>query len=83
MTINASGAYMPHKDLFKDSFISSMEQYKELYADSIGNSLEFWEKKAYEFLHWEHDFQLVSDCDFSEGLVSWFLEGSLMPVKIV
>jgi acetyl-CoA synthetase len=77
MTPNAAGAYLPHKDLFKDSFISSMEQYKALYKDSIENNKDFWEKKAHEFLHWEHDFQLVSDCDFSEGLVSWFLGGKL------
>jgi acetyl-CoA synthetase len=77
MPINASGAYLPDKELFKDSFISSLEQYKKLYADSITNNSEFWERNARELLHWEHDFQLVSDCDFSEGLVSWFLGGKL------
>ena len=46
MPINASGAYLPNKDLFKDSYVSSMEQYKKLYADSIKNNSEFWEKKA-------------------------------------
>ena len=77
MPTNASGSYMPNKDLFKDSFISSMEQYKKLYADSIKNNSEFWEKQAHELLQWQHDFQMVSDCDFSEGLVSWFLGGQL------
>ena len=77
MSQNASGAYLPHKDLFKDSYVSSLEQYKELYTDSIKNNSEFWEKNAREFLHWQHDFQMVSDCDFKEGLVSWFLGGKL------
>jgi acetyl-CoA synthetase len=77
MPMNKSGAYMPHDVLFKDSYVSSMEQYKELYEDSIKNNSEFWEKKAHELLHWQHDFQLVSDCDFSEGLVSWFLGGKI------
>jgi acetyl-CoA synthetase len=77
MSQNASGAYLPHKDLFKDSYVSSMEQYRELYADSIKNNSEFWEKNARELLHWQHDFQMVSDCDFTEGLVSWFLGGRL------
>ena len=77
MPINASGAYLPDKELFRDSYISSMEQYNEMYSESILKNTEFWEKKAREFLHWEHDFQLVSDCDFSEGLVSWFLGGKL------
>jgi acetyl-CoA synthetase len=77
MSQNASGAYLPNHDLFKDSYVSSMEQYKELYIDSIKNNSEFWEKNAREFLRWQHDFQMVSDCDFTEGLVSWFLGGRL------
>jgi acetyl-CoA synthetase len=77
MPTDASGGYLPNRDLFKDSYVSSMEQYKKIYADSINNNSEFWEKKAHELLHWQHDFQLVSDCDFSEGLVSWFLGGKL------
>jgi acetyl-CoA synthetase len=77
MSKNASGVYLPDKVLFKDSFISSIEQYKKLHKESISNNSEFWGKQARELLHWEHDFQLVSDCDFSEGLVSWFLGGKL------
>ena len=77
MSQNAAGAFLPNKDLFKDSYISSLEQYKEIYEDSIKNNSEFWEKKARELLHWQHDFQMVSDCDFTEGLVSWFLGGKL------
>jgi acetyl-CoA synthetase len=70
MSMKASGLYLPHKDLFKDSYVSSMEQYEKLYTYSIKNNSEFWDKKARELLHWQHDFQLVSDCDFSQGLVS-------------
>jgi acetyl-CoA synthetase len=77
MSKNASGVYLPDKVLFKDSFISSIEQYKKLHTESISNNSEFWGKQARELLHWEHDFRLVSDCDFSEGLVSWFLGGKL------
>lgn len=77
MEIDASGKYFPHKDLFRNSYISSMDQYKEMYDDSIKNNSDFWERRARELLHWQHDFQLVSDCDFTEGLVSWFLGGKL------
>jgi acetyl-CoA synthetase len=77
MMTEASGSYFPNQDLFKDSFVSSLEQYKSMYDESIKNNSEFWEKNARELLHWQHDFQLVSDCDFSEGLVSWFLGGKL------
>jgi len=77
MKTNNSGVYLPHKDLFRNSYVSSIEQYREMYDDSIKNNSEFWNAKAHELLHWQHDFQLVSDCDFSEGLVSWFLGGTL------
>ena len=77
MTKNTPESYLPNKELFNDSYISSMEQYKKLYDDSIQNNSDFWDKKAHELLSWEHDFQLVSDSDFSEGLVSWFLGGKL------
>ena len=62
--------YLPDKQLFKKSHIGSIEQYKQLYNDSISNNSAFWEKQAKDMLHWQHDFQLVSDCDFKEGLVS-------------
>jgi len=77
MPKNSPESYLPNKELFKDSYISSMEQYKKLYDDSIQNNSDFWDKKAHELLRWEHDFQLVCDSDFSEGLVSWFLGGKL------
>lgn len=77
MTTTASRAFLPDKNLFKESYVNSMEQYREMYNDSIENSFEFWEKQAKELLNWQHDFQMVSDCDFSEGLVSWFLGGKL------
>jgi acetyl-CoA synthetase len=77
MSQNASGAYLPNKDLFKDSYVSSLEQYTEMYTESIRNNSKFWETKARELLHWQHDFQMVSDCDFNDGLVSWFLGGKL------
>lgn len=69
--------YLPNQTQFKASHLQSFEQYHKLYQESITNNNSFWEKKAKEFLHWQHEFQLVSDCDFSEGLVSWFLGGKL------
>jgi acetyl-CoA synthetase len=77
MPTTPSGSYLPNKALFKDSYFSSLEDYKKLYYDSIENVSDFWEKQAREQLHWQHDFQMVSDCDFSEGLVSWFLGGKI------
>jgi acetyl-CoA synthetase len=72
-----TSVYLPNKNLFRNSYISSHEQYKSLYEKSLSHNSEFWEKQANEMLHWQHNFQLVSDCDFNEGLVSWFLGGKL------
>jgi acetyl-CoA synthetase len=69
--------YHPNNELFKSSHVSSLHDYNNLYNESIKNGEEFWSRKAYEFLHWQHEFQLVSDCDFKEGLISWFLGGKL------
>ena len=69
--------YLPNPKLFDKSFINSASQYEKLYKESITNNSAFWEKQAKELLHWQHDFQMVSDCDFSEGLISWFLGGKL------
>jgi acetyl-CoA synthetase len=59
------------------SHISSFEDYKAIYIKSILSPELFWEEQAHSLLHWNHDFQVVKDCDFSEGHISWFLEGKL------
>jgi acetyl-CoA synthetase len=69
--------YHPVKEHFKESLISNMNQYQELYKESIENNEAFWEKQAKELLHWQHDFQSVKDCDLEEGMISWFLGGKL------
>ena len=69
--------YIPDSKIFSKSYIGSLEEYKKLYRESIDNNAAFWEKQAHSFLSWQHDFQLISDCDFSEGMVSWFLGGKL------
>lgn len=62
---------------FENSLFASFDAYKELYDYSIQNPDQFWGEKAKELLTWQHDFKMVSDCDFSEGAVAWFLGGKL------
>lgn len=69
--------YHPVKEHFRESLVSSMVQYHNLYRDSIENNEQFWETQAHKLLRWQHDFHDVSDCDLSEGMVSWFLGGKL------
>ena len=76
MATDDNGSYLPDPALFKDSYISSLEKYNKFYNESVTDCRNFWGKQAHELLHWEHDFSLVSDSDFREGLISWFLGGS-------
>jgi acetyl-CoA synthetase len=76
-TAENSLVYLPNRQIFNKAYIHTIEQYKQLYNESINNNDTFWETQARELLHWQHDFQLVSDSDFKEGLVSWFLGGKL------
>lgn len=69
--------YHPVKEHFPESLVSTMSEYHKLYKESIENNEAFWEKKAKEYLLWQHDFQSVKDCDLSEGMISWFLGGKL------
>lgn len=69
--------YHPVKDHFPHSAVSSMSEYEEIYKESIENNEVFWEKKAKEMLHWQHEFQSVNDSDLNEGMISWFLGGKL------
>ncbi len=69
--------YSPESDRFEHSHINSLIDYNNIYSESIKDPDKFWDEKAKEILHWQHDFQMVSDCDFKEGLVSWFLGGKI------
>ena len=77
MEIHNKNVYLPDTKRFENAYIHSLEDYDKLYSESILHSTEFWEQQARELLHWHHDFQMVSDCDFTEGLVSWFLGGKI------
>jgi len=59
------------------AYFSNHEDYQKLYAESLKNPDAFWGKKAEENIDWYHTFSQVSDCDFSNGMVAWFLGGRL------
>jgi acetyl-CoA synthetase len=77
MNNEMKGVILPENEQFKNSLFASFDAYQQLYQYSIDHPDLFWETKAREFLTWEHDFKMVSDCDFSEGAISWFLGGKL------
>ncbi|WP_066627747.1 acetate--CoA ligase [Labilibacter marinus] len=69
--------YKPVPENFPKAAISNMDEYHSMYNKSIQNNEEFWETQARKVLQWQHDFDSVSNCEFEEGMIAWFLGGKL------
>jgi acetyl-CoA synthetase len=77
MALEILETYLPDKHSFSKPYVGSVEEYREMYDESMNNNTRFWEKKANELIMWQHDFQHVNDSDFEQGAISWFLGGKL------
>ncbi|KAK7740162.1 acetyl-coenzyme A synthetase 2 [Diaporthe eres] len=54
-----------------------LEDYQQLYKQSITEPEKFWGTKARELLTWSKDFQTVRTGSLENGDSAWFLEGEL------
>ncbi|HEY6956616.1 MAG TPA: acetyl-coenzyme A synthetase N-terminal domain-containing protein, partial [Flavisolibacter sp.] len=54
--------------------INSLEQYKEDYQASIDNPEAFWGKVAENF-QWRKKWDKVSEWNFTEPNIKWFING--------
>ena len=61
----------------KVSYIKSMEEYKELYRQSIEEVDTFWAEQARKYLIWAKEWDFVLDYDFTKGKIAWFGGGVL------
>jgi len=59
------------------SLMPNHDDYLRMYRESLDAPDAFWARMAREHLTWAHEFRQVSDCDWDNGLVSWFLGGKL------
>ncbi len=59
------------------ALIPDLATYQALHAESLRDPDHFWGRMALEHLTWIHPFREVSDNDWQQGLVSWFLGGKL------
>jgi len=57
--------------------ICNEEQYQSMYTESINNPDQFWADQAHGFLDWTKNWTQVSDVDYSQGKIQWFLGGEL------
>ncbi len=56
--------------------ISSLEEYKEVYEESVSDPEGFWRKQA-ETFNWFTPFDKVLEWNFKDPDVKWFLNGKL------
>ena len=71
-----SKTYKPHPDTAQEAHITSLEQYKKIYNESISNPEEFWAKIA-ERIDWYQPWNKVREYDFVNGKIEWFSNGKL------
>ena len=63
--------YEPNAELTKRAHISSIEDYKRMYDDSIKNPESFWEGQA-DRISWSQKWNKVWDWDFDDAYIKWF-----------
>ena len=68
--------YQPKNKASRNSHISSLDQYKKLYEDSIKSPDNFWGKIA-KRIDWFEPWNKVSNYNFNKGKINWFTGGKL------
>lgn len=61
----------------KQPHIKDMDEYKQMYKESISDPDKFWAKQARELLSWERDFDTVRTGTLANGDTAWFHGGKL------
>ncbi|MFH1897081.1 MAG: acetate--CoA ligase [Candidatus Desantisbacteria bacterium] len=75
--------FYPPKELSEKAHIKSMDEYEQLYKESVENPEGFWGRQAEENLTWFKKWDKVLEYDFSkigeveEPFVKWFQGGKL------
>ncbi|KAK0634617.1 hypothetical protein B0T17DRAFT_480532 [Bombardia bombarda] len=57
--------------------LASLEEYQQMYKESITEPKQFWGRMARELLTWTKDFETVHSGSLEGGDNAWFLEGEL------
>ena len=68
--------YNPFKEIMINAEYASIEDYNTEYSRSIKENDDFWNEKA-ERLDWFKKWKKVSDVDFAEPRIKWFIDGKL------
>ncbi|KAK9478688.1 hypothetical protein V1514DRAFT_330150 [Lipomyces japonicus] len=77
---NVEAAPVPSKYFEKHPFkphISSLDEYKKLYKESLESPDSFWSNQANDLLSFSKPFSKVQFGGFEHGDTAWFLDGEL------
>ncbi len=69
--------FPPPPEFSEHAYISSMEQYEQLYRRSIEDPEGFWAEQAEENIEWFRKWDKVLAYDFGIPEISWFQGGEL------
>ncbi|MFP4446519.1 MAG: acetate--CoA ligase [Desulfosudaceae bacterium] len=64
-------------DFQQTAHVKGMDEYRQLYEESINNPETFWARQAERYLTWEKKWERVLDYDFTEARIEWFGGGRL------
>ncbi len=67
--------FEPPKEHSDKAYITSMEQYEEVYKRSMEDPDGFWAERSEELIHWFKKWDTVSDFDLKKPEVKWFVGG--------
>src|SRR5262245_11019970 len=73
--LKESRVFKPASEFSKKAWISSMAQYKRMYAESVKRPDKFWARVAKEELHWFKSWKKV--LVWNEPFAQWFVGGKL------
>jgi acetyl-CoA synthetase len=69
--------FPPPKELAAKAHISGIDRYNEMYKRSIEDPEGFWSEVASEEVEWFEKWNKVSQYDFKEAKIEWFIGGKL------
>jgi acetyl-CoA synthetase len=73
--IESYGAHLEHYR--QSAYISSKEQYEDLYKRSLEDADSFWAEQAIKYLSWYKQWDSVLRYDFHKAAIQWFGGGVL------
>ncbi|MCX6652216.1 MAG: acetate--CoA ligase [Methanomassiliicoccales archaeon] len=75
--MNEDRRFEPSPAFREKARIKSMQEYEQLYRESIADPVAFWEKLAKQELHWFSPWRTAFSWDKENTVIKWFEGGKL------